>query len=67
MPLEEAVSGAIFSGLTLYPVAGGQWQASVRFSGDGWSIAIADSPSEALAEVFNRQQPINKPDFMDMM
>lgn len=47
-----------YTGLTLYPVTGGKWQASLRITGDGWSVAVADTPAQAMADVLLLLQPV---------
>lgn len=52
MNIAEQLNAGGFTGLTLYPTKNGLWQASVRREGrDGWGIAIASTPEEAIRDV----------------
>lgn len=60
--ITELLNRCGFTGVTIYPTTKNQWQASVRRAGsDGWMVAVADTPAEALADALARPAFLAKP------
>lgn len=58
--LDEGVEAGAIVGLTIYRTQEGEWQASCTVDRVSWRVAIAGTPSEALAALL----PAAEPDFM---